>query len=219
MAVTQNPHIGRSKGAFATAIFSKWKDKNVMRGKPITVANPRTPAQILQRKKFAVTTAVALRPIGATKAGFNSRTQSQTYVNACVSENLKNAILVDNQNEPYIDWPNWTNSVGDLTNGITSVTSNGDKATVQWENTLNDLQGNQSADDQLYIVSFLVRDDVAIDSAQGLAVANRVQGSGSFDLSYSFQGESGDKIHVYAFFCNKSKSKSQPSVYGTFTIS
>ena len=52
MAVTQNPHIGRSKNAFATAVFTTWKGRNVMKGKPISVHNPDTPAQKKQRSAF-----------------------------------------------------------------------------------------------------------------------------------------------------------------------
>lgn len=45
MAIVQNPVTGRSKNAFANAIFTTILGKNVMRSRPLSVANPRTQAQ------------------------------------------------------------------------------------------------------------------------------------------------------------------------------
>ena len=67
MAVTQNPHIGRSKNAFATAVLTTWKGRNVMKGKPISVHNPDTPAQKKQRSAFGATVQLWTRELSGHK--------------------------------------------------------------------------------------------------------------------------------------------------------
>jgi hypothetical protein len=52
MSVVQNPIVGRSSGKFSNAIFSKWKNKNTLRSKPLVVNQPNTPAQLTQRAVF-----------------------------------------------------------------------------------------------------------------------------------------------------------------------
>jgi hypothetical protein len=61
MSVVQNPVIGRSKQKFANVVLSTWYGRNVMRSKALTVRNPRSPKQIVQRVNFTiVTTMLAL---------------------------------------------------------------------------------------------------------------------------------------------------------------
>ena len=74
MAVTQNTHIGRSKNAFATAVFTTWKGRNVMKGKPISVHNPDTPAQKKQRSAFGATVQLWTRELSGHK-----RASTPTY--------------------------------------------------------------------------------------------------------------------------------------------
>lgn len=52
MAIVQNPLIGRAKKSLANATFTTWKGRNVVKGKPISVANPQSPAQVAQRTRF-----------------------------------------------------------------------------------------------------------------------------------------------------------------------
>lgn len=59
MSVVQNPIIGRAKGKVGGVVFSRWKDLNTLRGKPLTVKNPKTDDQVTQRSKFAAAVAYA----------------------------------------------------------------------------------------------------------------------------------------------------------------
>lgn len=59
MAITQNPIIGRARNQAGGMIFSKMYDKNVIRAKPITVKNPKSPGQTKQREFIAALTAWA----------------------------------------------------------------------------------------------------------------------------------------------------------------
>lgn len=76
MAIVQNPVTGRSKNAFANAIFTTLLGKNVMRSKPLQVANPQTIPQQQARKSlgFLSEQAKALKnaiDIGYKKAAVN----------------------------------------------------------------------------------------------------------------------------------------------------
>lgn len=52
MAVVQNTLIGRSRNKVGGTVFSTWKGKNVLKSKPLTVANPQTDGQLAQRSKM-----------------------------------------------------------------------------------------------------------------------------------------------------------------------
>lgn len=54
MAIVQNPIIGRSSGKLANVIFYTVLEKNIIRSKPLVVANPRTIAQQQARVKLGV---------------------------------------------------------------------------------------------------------------------------------------------------------------------
>lgn len=53
MAITQNTLIGRSQNKVGGTVFSTWKGKNVLKSKPLTVANPQTAPQQGQRGKLS----------------------------------------------------------------------------------------------------------------------------------------------------------------------
>lgn len=53
MAVVQNALIGRSKQSVGGVTFSTWKGRNVLKGKAVSVANPKTTGQVAQRGAFA----------------------------------------------------------------------------------------------------------------------------------------------------------------------
>ena len=52
MAITQNPLIGRASGTFGGAVFSKLYNKNIVRSKPVSISDAKSPAQLSQRAKF-----------------------------------------------------------------------------------------------------------------------------------------------------------------------
>ena len=56
---TQNPLIGRSTKSKGADVFYTLNGQNVVRNKPMVVANPRTPAQMEQRVRFTAFTEAA----------------------------------------------------------------------------------------------------------------------------------------------------------------
>jgi hypothetical protein len=52
MAVIKQGILGGFSGSVASVVGSSWKGINVMKAKPLSVANPRTAGQVAQRNKF-----------------------------------------------------------------------------------------------------------------------------------------------------------------------
>ena len=70
MAVVQNPIIGQARNTSGGQIFSNWKTLKVMRSKPLSVANPRTPAQQAVRRRMALLASTMRTVLTAIQFGF-----------------------------------------------------------------------------------------------------------------------------------------------------
>lgn len=86
---TQNPLIGRSSQKFSNSIFSTWKGINVVRSKPLEVANPQTPAQTEQRNKFGAMVNFARQALNTIKLGLKSQAIKQSEYNVFISKNIQ----------------------------------------------------------------------------------------------------------------------------------
>jgi hypothetical protein len=92
MAVTQNPIIGRSKQSLSNTVFSTWKGRNVIRAKPLEVANPRTLGQVTSRNKLKVLSGMAKGLRAAVILGLKSVSQLVTEYNSFVQANYENIV-------------------------------------------------------------------------------------------------------------------------------
>jgi len=93
MAIVENPKIGRTKGSIGNIVFYTRYDKNVIRTKPVTVKDPKTPGQLLSRDKFKKLILIlhqVLSYINAAYAGSLKDMSSHTRV---TSINLKNCFF------------------------------------------------------------------------------------------------------------------------------
>lgn len=91
MAIVQNPLIGRSKQKVGGTVFSTWKGINVLRAKPIEVANPKTPGQLLQRAKLRNTVLLYRNIPGMVQIGYRQQAVQMSEYNAFASDTLLNA--------------------------------------------------------------------------------------------------------------------------------
>lgn len=95
MAIVQNPVTGRSKNAFANAIFTTVLGQNVMRSKPLQVANPRTLPQRQARAKLAYLSEQAKKLKNALEIGFKKAASGMYPRNMYSSENYQ-TLSIDN---------------------------------------------------------------------------------------------------------------------------
>lgn len=91
MSVLQNPIVGRMKQKIGGVVMSTWKGINVMRGKPLTVANPKTDPQLMRRSALRQIVAIARKLIAAIDFGFKEQAVKKSAFNAFTGYNLRNA--------------------------------------------------------------------------------------------------------------------------------
>lgn len=88
MSIVQNPIVGRSSGKFSNAIFSKWKDKNTLRSKPLVVLQPNTPDQLTQRSLFAAAVRYARMVLSLVRFSLKSFSTSMSEFNSFMKLNI-----------------------------------------------------------------------------------------------------------------------------------
>lgn len=216
MAVTQNPHIGRSKNSFSTAVFSKWKNKNTMRAKPITVANPNTIPQQTQRNKFALLNSPILRSLESHKIGFNSYTDRMTEMNAFVSLNKDN-VQVTVAPDVELNTEDLIFAQGSLTpTASLDANPSTEKTTFSWDNHADGLSGNQEVTDLLMCQAIITKDGELI--ASEFSIGQKDRSDTSYELIYSDPLTSGQKVDVYANFYSADKKRVSNTQYlGSYT--
>lgn len=103
--ITQNPLIGRSKKSLGGATATTWKSINVLKSKPVSVANPRSAGQIAQRTKMKNATAVARAIMQDVKLGFKEKAIKMSEYNAFVKKNLSVSVFSSIVGNPLIEDP------------------------------------------------------------------------------------------------------------------
>lgn len=103
MAIVQNPIIGRARKQAGRMIFSKWRGLDTMRSNPLTVANPKTEKQRIQRNKLSTLSFLGriMRPIYV--LGFREVQGIPTTWNLFVSNNISTATYADADNVNYVN--------------------------------------------------------------------------------------------------------------------
>ena len=199
MAVTQNPHIGRSKNAFATAVFTTWKGRNVMKGKPISVHNPDTPAQKKQRSAFGATVQLWTRELSGHKRGFNSYVSKMTEVNAFVQNNINSSVSANPAGDIITDFNKLVLAEGPLPQAIgLNATITSGVITIDFDGDPDTYLPNQSASDQLSVAV------IVQDATGAFTVSNFIDAAKREDENYivpgTFSIPAGGNVYVVVYF-------------------
>ena len=91
MAVGQNLLFGRMKQKIGGIVTSTWKGINVIKSKPLTVANPKTDLQLMRRSALIQAVALARTISAAINLGFKEQAVFKSAFNAFVGYTLRNA--------------------------------------------------------------------------------------------------------------------------------
>lgn len=94
MSVVQNTLIGRARNKIGGTVFSTWKGKNVLKSKPLTVANPKTNAQQAQRSKMTQLVNYFRFALSLIRYSFIEVSAGSTEWASFMKYNLKNAFTV-----------------------------------------------------------------------------------------------------------------------------
>lgn len=199
MAITQNPIIGRSSGKFSTAIFQKWKNKNVIRSKPLEVNNPDTPNQQMYRSMFAFLVAAGRNLSQIIEVGFSTFKSQITWMNAFVKYNSGTFVQPGTPPNYTRDWSELTISKGPLTPTviISASSSNGNPdVTVSWPTTIDGI--DQSPNDVAYVFVYNETSQKA-----GESVGTVLRSAGAATITLTENNTTGDLVNAYLFFQNE----------------
>ena len=192
MAVLKRGILGGFTGSVANVVGSSWKGIDVMRSKPLSVANPRTAPQVTQRNKFANVVEVASRLlVPVVKPLWDRFAQRQSGYNAFVSYNI------DFFNQAgLVNFSQFQIGRGILTtadiDGAGTAAGTG-RAAVDWVN--NSGQGTALDSDEVYFVAY---NEVSGEWISSSAVVTR--SAISAEAFFQDVVNIGDTIHFYLAF-------------------
>jgi hypothetical protein len=212
MAIVQNPITGRTKGKFASAVFSKQFGKNTMRSKPISVKNPRTKLQRKQRSKFAIMVELARKFLSFIRIGFKQSAIGMSEFNSFVQTNIFLAITGEYP-DFAIDYTKVLVSKGTLTGaeGTSVVAEALKKVTVNWAD--NTGTGDALANDKALILILNPDSNNVVAST-----IDKLREDATMELTVP-DAWVGDQVHVYIGFANDNGNKVADSIYvGAVTI-
>jgi hypothetical protein len=204
--------IGGFSGKVGNVVGSAWKGISYMRILPVSVANPKTDAQLSQRQKLSVTMHF-LQPLSEfLKTGFKSYAVKMTGINAAMSYNIKNALTGTYPNIA-IDYPNALVARGNLAGALNQVAASTVAGTVHftWEDNSGEI-GASSYDKTLLVVYNPTQHQVVTVSQ----LAERADGTQTVTVPDSF---SGDLVECYiAFITIDGKVVSNSAFAGAVTV-
>ena len=194
MAITQNTLIGKSSGSVGGATFSSWKGKNVLRTKPTSVANPKSPGQVAQRLKMAKAVQLFRSLAGVFNLGYASKAVGMSSYNAFIKNVLNSGAISGDDNLNVTDFTALNFSQGTLNPEMdlsATATHTDAHVSVSWTDALT---GNQAADDQISVI---------VLDASGIPLVFIPRGSdrsgGSLNPQCNRPLIAGEHLHVYAF--------------------
>lgn len=214
MAVVQNTLIGSASGKVGGTVFSKWKGLNVLKSKPLTVANPNTDLQQMRRSALRQMTALYRLVSAVVNIGFKEQAVGMSPFNAFTSTNLKgafnyssppNATLIDES----VKYAKGTIAPSDFT--ITSYTASTGHLIITWPTS--PLLPGQSATDKLVCVASDT--DAGFLNSTVTSIARSV-GTATLVLPIE-NATTGDNVDVTTFFYNAATRKASDSQTGQAT--
>lgn len=211
MGVLKQGILGGVKGKVGSVVGSSWKGIATLRALPLSVANPRTAAQVGNRERFSSVVALATVLLSAIIKPLNDRFASgmsgyNLFVQRCKGAFLDNGTFVPAQ---------LIVSRGKLgATSILPVTSVADDADVNiaFGNAL--INGYQSLTDMVF--AFVVDSSGSVLGYYS-GGATRIEGSVSVDLHRALIV--GEKIYSYLSFLRADGTMCADSTYYETTVS
>ena len=211
MAITQNPIVGRMHGTLGNAVASKWKGRNTLRSKALTVANPQTDAQMKQRSKFDIVLGFA-RIFGAfIRVGYKEVATTISEYNAFMSENMLNDFLAYVSNAWVADPSKMVVAKGSLDETIATSTASSASADTVTINFASTASGNQSNSDKLFAIC-------GGGGGEGTIVGTVTRNEGAAVISFPNGLVSNDEVKGYYFFISADGRKVSNSQYFSLTV-
>lgn len=192
MARIKRGILGGFQGSVANVVGSSWKGIEVMKSKPLSVANPKTAGQVAQRSKFANAVAFAQLILSTIIKPLWDRFASQmSGYNDFVATNIDLF-----ENEFASPAANLVISKGKMVaTQIASVTATNGNATVEIAWTDDQGEGFKLASDEAYVV--VVN---ATKGTVGIQSAESIRSDESISLNMPSVNATGDSLSAYLAF-------------------
>ena len=215
MSVIQNPLIGRAKQKLGGSVFTTWKGINVLKGKPLTVANPRTDNQVMRRSALEQIVAIGRTIAAAINLGFKEQAFQKSAFNAFVGYNLRNGFDYSAPPNAAIVPDNVLVSQGTISAtpiiGIAAVAST-DLVTATFSTVVTG-PGQSTSDNARAVIYNQTEDKWFAPVTTSL----RSTGTLAAAVPDGFM-TAGDLVKCYLFFYNTASRKSSDSVFADVTV-
>ena len=210
MGIIKRGILGGFSGRVANVVGGSWKGKAYMRSLPLSVANPKTAAQVGQRTKFSTIQAIAsILLVVVIKPCWDRFAQGMSGYNNFIKSNI-DAISTAGA----VTYASLKTSIGSLTGvqDLVGTASNGTTESIgSW--TDNSGVGGALATDQGYMVGYCVELD-----EWSFEEANFVRSDESQDLAWQSNLTTGDTIHLYVNFRRPDGTLVSDSSYDEITV-
>lgn len=202
--------LGGFSGKVGSVVGASWKSIDYIRSLPASVRNPRTPAQVDQRSKFATVIKFLTKFTPILNIGFRNFANNQTAINAAMSYHIHNAVI-GQDGEYEIDYEKVMISRGPLYKPLLceAMIDNGEIA-IGWDPKP---LANGSSDDYAIVLLYNKTKDEVIVDVNG---ETRSRGYTGVDFHDHWLG---DELEVYIGFVSDDGKLISDSMYmGCFKL-
>lgn len=215
MAVTQNTLIGSARGKVGGTVFTKQFGKNVLKSKPLSVANPNSDKQKDQRVSLAKTVELYRSISAVVNQTFKSQAVGMSAFNAFTSKAKLNAFTYTGNGAPVLKPGSLLISKGTISPVAATgkeITIPAKSVSIDFPTTLSD--ASQASTDKAVIGLYN-----ATAGTLRASVTNAMRSAGEATATFDNVGAASDDYFVYVAFISADGSKSSDSVaYDNATI-
>jgi hypothetical protein len=196
LAIVQNPIIGKSQNKFANGIFSTWNGKNVLRSKPLSVANPKTLPQQIQRTKIAVLSEIGKLYAPLSNVGLAIRPSGQSSRSFFNKLNYGFTSTTGTPPVGDFDFSNVIISQGGMTpTNVSSVTATNGSANVTIAFPSSAVDSSQSTTDKAYVAVYN-----KTEGSFGMSLGSVSRSAGTLTVAMPSANATNDELEITLFF-------------------
>lgn len=215
MAVVQNTLIGSARGKVGGTVFTKQFGKNVLKSKPLSVANPNSDKQKDQRVSLARTVELYRSISAVINQTFKSQAVGMSAFNAFTSKAKLNSFTYTGNGLPVMNPEDLLISKGTISPVAATgkeITIPAKSVTVVFPVTLSD--ASQKATDKAVLGLYNAKSGLIRAS-----ITSAMRSSGTATASFDNVDLAGDEYFVYLAFLSADGAKASDSVaYDDATI-
>ena len=214
MARVSNTLIGHASGNVGNAVFSTWKGIDVLKEKPISVANPNSDNQQMRRSAMSQVVSIFRQAASAVRAGYKKLAIQMSEFNAFSSEALRFAFDYSAPPVATLNAEDLLISKGTIaTTPISTVVADVSATTVLVTYPTTTPEPGMSASDQAIIVAY----NETLDDWTGASTSD-LRSAGTADIPMPGTWVAGNNIRVWLGFYNPLSQESSDSVNTTGTV-